>query len=118
LLEALGVVGNVDLFLGNDTGLTHYAARFGVPTIGIFSGIDPTATWAPVGEGTTVLKAPVPCSPCHILHLEDCRNNHECMNGISVAAVKRAIRAALLKRAPWRNGTGVPPHPRDRGAAV
>jgi ADP-heptose:LPS heptosyltransferase len=97
LLDALKVVGNTDLFVGNDTSLTHYAARFGVPTIGLFSGIDPTAVWVPVGEHATVLKAPVACSPCHILHLEHCVNNHACMIDIPVTAVKRVIRRTLLK---------------------
>jgi ADP-heptose:LPS heptosyltransferase len=112
LMEALSIVGGVDLFLGNDTGLTHYAARFGTPTIGLFSGIDPTVVWAPVGTHATVLKAPVACSPCHILHLDDCRNNHQCMIGITVAAVKRAIRTALLRPAPQHhNGASPATHP-------
>jgi ADP-heptose:LPS heptosyltransferase len=99
LLEAIGVVGHAGLFVGNDTSLTHYAARLGVPTVALFSGIDPTAVWAPVGEHVTVLRAPVPCSPCHILRIEDCRNSHACMNNITVAAVKRVIRKAVLQGA-------------------
>jgi ADP-heptose:LPS heptosyltransferase len=97
LREALGVVGEADLFVGNDTSLTHYAARLGVATVGIFSGIDPTAVWAPVGENVAVIKAPVPCSPCHILQLSDCRNRHACMDNIPVESVKRLIRKTLLK---------------------
>ena len=97
LIDAIGLLGLCDLFIGNDTGLTHYAARLGTPTVAIFSGIDPTATWAPLGANVTVIRAPVPCSPCHILHLEDCRNGHACMESIPVEAVQTAIRRHLAK---------------------
>lgn len=97
LTDAIGLLGHCDLFIGNDTGLTHYAARLGTPTIAIFSGIDPTATWAPVGTNVTVIRAPVPCSPCHILRLEDCRHGHACMQSIPLEDVQTAIRRSLAK---------------------
>lgn len=97
LVEAIGLVGHSDLFVGNDTGLTHYAARLGIPTIAIFSGIDPTAVWAPVGTDVTVVRAPVACSPCHILRLEDCRHRHACMQSIPVQDVQAAIRRGLAR---------------------
>jgi len=93
--EALRVIAHADLFFGNDTALTHYAARLDTPTVAVYSGIDPTAVWAPVGRHVTVIKAPVPCSPCHILLLEDCRFGHACMQNIPPAVVKPVIRKAL-----------------------
>lgn len=98
LPEALAVIAHSDLFLGNDTALTHYAARLDTPTVAVYSGIDPTAVWAPVGRHVTVLKAPVPCSPCHILHLEDCHFGHACMQNIPTSLVKPAIRKILTRR--------------------
>lgn len=97
LPEAIATVGSVDLFVGNDTGLTHYAAQFGVPTVAIFSGIDPTAVWAPIGDHVTIVKSSVSCSPCHILRLEDCSHDHVCMRNIQVQTVKRVIRRHLAR---------------------
>ena len=96
LTESIGLLSRASIYLGNDTGLTHVAARLGIPTVAIYSGIDPTGMWAPVGPEVTVLKAPVPCSPCHILLLEDCHHDHACIRRIGEEAVRRALRLRLL----------------------
>jgi heptosyltransferase-3 len=45
------------LFIGADTGPTHLAAQFGLPTLALFGPTDP-AVWSPVGPVVTVLAAP------------------------------------------------------------
>jgi ADP-heptose:LPS heptosyltransferase len=96
LNEAIGLIAQASIFIGNDSALTHVAARMNIPTVAIFSGIDPTVMWAPVGGNVTVLRAPVPCSPCHILHMRDCRGDHACILNISDSAVQAAVRAYVL----------------------
>ncbi len=100
LAQALGLMKRSDLFIGNDSGLTHFAARMDVPTVAIYSGIDPTETWAPRGTDLAVVKAPVSCSPCHILKLEDCRFGHACIRAISVPFVRGVVRNALMRSCP------------------
>lgn len=39
LLEFVSTVGNVDVYIGNDTGTTHISAGLGLPTVCIFSGL-------------------------------------------------------------------------------
>lgn len=97
LHQAIGVIAAADMFIGNDTSLTHYAARLGIPTIAIFSGIDPTASWSPVGNDVTIIRSRVPCSPCHILHIEDCQHAHTCVQSIEVDFVKSVVRCKLLE---------------------
>jgi ADP-heptose:LPS heptosyltransferase len=94
--EAIGLIPHASLFIGNDSALTHVAARLGVQTVALFSGIDPTVMWAPLGEHVTVLRAPVPCSPCHILRFQDCRGEHACILNITEASVRAAVRKILL----------------------
>lgn len=94
--QAVNLVAQASLFIGNDSGLTHVAARLDIPTVVLFSGIDPVVMWAALGRHVTVLRAPVPCSPCHILQMEDCRGGHACMLNVSESAVRASVRSALM----------------------
>jgi len=91
LEKSFSVIKHADLFLGNDSGLTHAAAMLNVPTVALYSGIDPIATWGPLGANVTAVKATVPCSPCHLTHITDCSNGHVCMRSIAVDTVKQSI---------------------------
>jgi heptosyltransferase-1 len=44
LADAAGLIGGAAAVMGVDTGLTHLAAAFGVPTAGIYCATDPAAT--------------------------------------------------------------------------
>ena len=94
--QAVNLVSQASLFIGNDSGLTHVAGRVGIPTVVLFSGIDPPIMWAALGDNVTILRVPVPCSPCHILHFEECINDHACMRDLSEASVRAAVRRQLL----------------------
>ena len=44
LREAAGLLGQAHVVFGVDTGLAHLAVALGVPTVGIYTATDPTAT--------------------------------------------------------------------------
>jgi ADP-heptose:LPS heptosyltransferase len=94
--EAIGIIARASVYIGNDTGLTHVAARLGVQSVVLFSGVDPTAKYAPLGTSTTILTFPVPCSPCHIIHLKDCVGARACMMNISLSAVQTVVLKHLI----------------------
>jgi len=48
---------NCCCYLGNDAGMTHLAALFGLPTIVLFGPSDPD-TWQPVGDQVSVIHEP------------------------------------------------------------
>ncbi len=50
-------------FLGNDSGLTHLAARVGARGVALFGPTDPRA-WRPLGDRVRVLYAPQVCPRC------------------------------------------------------
>lgn len=55
-LPTLGaVLHDADLYIGNDSGVTHLAASMGAPTIAIFGPTDPLV-WGPRGPSTELLQ--------------------------------------------------------------
>jgi len=57
LRETMGVLANLTLFLGNDTGVNHIAAALGTPTVALF-GPTPAHKWGWEGPQNRVLLAP------------------------------------------------------------
>ena len=57
LRETMGVLANLTLFLGNDTGVNHIAAALGTPTIALF-GPTPAHKWGWDGPRNRILVAP------------------------------------------------------------
>ena len=49
--------------VGVDTGLTHLAAAFGLPTVALFSSTVPGLT-GPRGRATEIVASSAPCAPC------------------------------------------------------
>ncbi len=50
LNEAAAVLGQASAVIGVDTGLTHLAAAFGIPTVGIYTATDPGLTGLHAGK--------------------------------------------------------------------
>ncbi len=107
LPQAITLLRRAALYIGNDSGLTHLAARLGVPTIALYSGISPVGSWAPVGPDVTVLHAPVACSPCHIQELRDCVGKQACLLNISEVFVQEIVAQKLSPHR--RDGTQATP---------
>lgn len=50
----LSLLKEASLYIGHDSGITHLAAMFGVPTIALFKNSHPSK-WAPLGPDVTVV---------------------------------------------------------------
>jgi len=57
LRETMGVLTQLALFVGNDTGVTHIAASLGIPTVSLF-GPTSAQKWGEQGPRNHVLAAP------------------------------------------------------------
>ncbi|MFH1739613.1 MAG: glycosyltransferase family 9 protein [bacterium] len=55
LPDVAALLGNTDLFLGHDSGITHLAAAVGCRTVAVFRSTDPRV-WAPRGEHVRVVE--------------------------------------------------------------
>ena len=81
------------LLLTNDTGTMHLAALLGVPVVAVFGSTEPRLT-GPLGNGHTILRHHVECSPCF---LRECPIDFRCMKAVSVDEVAGAVVSMLAK---------------------
>ncbi|MFZ5453394.1 MAG: lipopolysaccharide heptosyltransferase II [Thermodesulfobacteriota bacterium] len=91
LRQALGVLTRLSLLITNDSGLMHAAAALGAPQVALFGSTDPTAT-GPFTDRATVLRHPLPCSPCF---KRTCDLDYRCLLDISVPEVLDAAKGWL-----------------------
>ena len=98
LTQAFSVIAMSDLYVGNDSGLTHAAARLDVPTLAVYSGVAPIESWAPSGRNVTIVHAPVACAPCYLPSLEWCETGHECVRAIDFDFVRAQARSLIERR--------------------
>lgn len=84
------IIKRSNLFVGNDSGITHLAAAVGTPTITIFGPTDPRM-WGPRGEQVKILYKKSPCSPCSFDTRRNCFSQI-CLEGVIVEDVISEIR--------------------------
>ncbi len=84
------IIKRSNLFVGNDSGITHLAAAVGTPTITIFGPTDPRM-WGPRGEQVKILYKKSPCSPCSFDTRRNCFSQI-CLEGVTVEDVISEIR--------------------------
>jgi ADP-heptose:LPS heptosyltransferase len=71
LAELAALLSLADVYLGNDSGVTHLAAAVGAEAIVLFGPTD-AAAWAPRGETAHLLSLGVECSPCNRTAMKSC----------------------------------------------
>jgi heptosyltransferase-2 len=95
LLELAALLHLCRLLVTNDTGTMHVATAVGTRVVAIFGPTDPRTT-SPLGEGHTIIRKEVSCSPCL---KRVCTEDHRCMDLIGVEEVYRTVSAHLKRRA-------------------
>jgi ADP-heptose:LPS heptosyltransferase len=65
------LLARTELYLGNDSGVSHLAAALGVVTAVLF-GPSNVARWSPQGKNVTVLTQNTECSPCTVSTMKSC----------------------------------------------
>jgi heptosyltransferase-2 len=93
LLELAALLEQCRMLVTNDTGTMHVAAAVGTRVVAIFGPTDPRTT-APLGEGHTIVRRAMPCSPC--LKRVCPEGHHACMRQIPVSEVLTAVDASLF----------------------
>jgi len=86
------------LFVGNDSGPTHMAAKLGVPTLCIFSGAADYRVWQPIGSNVKIIRTDIKCSPCSLMRREQCPIDVKCLTSITVEDVFGAAMDMLAGR--------------------
>jgi ADP-heptose:LPS heptosyltransferase len=83
------VIARCSLYVGNDSGISHLAAALGAPTAAVF-GPSNINRWAPRGKTVLVLRHEVPCSPCAVSVMKNCRHRN-CLAALTPAEVIRQL---------------------------
>lgn len=79
-----------DLYLGNDSGVSHLAAAVGTRTVALFGPSD-ERQWAPRGPRVTILRRSIAGSPCHDPTVKPCPD-HVCLAQLTPAQVLHELR--------------------------
>ena len=78
----------------HDSGPMHIAAALDRPMACILGPTEPRRT-GPFGRMEAVVRANLPCSPCFVRRLSQCKYRHECMHRIGVEDVLARVQAGL-----------------------
>ncbi len=94
LSQAFALIGRLDLFVTNDSGLMHAAAALDTPQVALVGSTDHIAT-APSSRNAVMVRKEVGCNPCL---KDECPTDHRCMDQLSVDMVMAACRKILNKK--------------------
>jgi hypothetical protein len=106
LAQAAALLARSDVYLGNDSGITHLAAAAGARTIAIF-GPSNARQWAPRGKKVTIVSRKIECSPCQIPQMKNCPH-HACLTELhptNVISVMSTLELARIIRAAHDRGS-------------
>lgn len=100
LEQSIALMGRCEVFIGNDSGLTHLASGRGCRVVVIYGSTTTSLGFEPWGPHSTVEVANLPCRPCHVHGRNSCPLGHfKCMEELTVdlveGAVKRSVRRSL-----------------------
>jgi ADP-heptose:LPS heptosyltransferase len=82
-----------DLYIGNDSGISHLAASLGTRSMAFFGPTDPLL-WKPLGENVRIVKSEVECAPCADDKSRGCRERR-CLASVSPDRLYREARRVL-----------------------
>ena len=99
LREMTAILARAAVVLCHDSAPMHLAAAQHRPMVCILGPTNPART-GPYGTDATVLQVDLPCVPCYLRNLSQCRFNHQCMQEVSAPQVMRAVAAALQDHPP------------------
>jgi ADP-heptose:LPS heptosyltransferase len=102
--QVVALLARVDLYLGNDSGLTHLAAALGVRTVALFGPSD-IERWAPRGRKVTLLAQKVECSPCELDMMRNCPHR-KCLSALSPDSVIAELHRLATGVTLTRGGSG------------
>jgi ADP-heptose:LPS heptosyltransferase len=98
-----------ELYLGNDSGVSHLAAGLGVVTAVLFGPSD-VAHWVPRGKNVTVMTQNVDCAPCTLSTMKSCPHR-KCLTTLEPEYVIRKLDALAQAITLTRGGVRIRVNP-------
>ena len=98
LEQSIALLGRCDLFIGNDSGLTHLASGRGCRVVVIYGSTTTALGFEPWGPHSVVEVEGLPCRPCDVHGLRACPLGHfKCMEDLTVDLVEGAVKRSLRR---------------------
>lgn len=105
LAQAAALLAKSDVYLGNDSGISHLAAAVGVLTIALFGPSDPLR-WSPRGPKITVINRRLDCAPCSNAIMKSCLHR-ACLTGLRPEEITEKLARLLEVSTLTRGGVGI-----------
>ncbi len=105
LAKLAALLSRSDVYLGNDSGVSHLAAALGVPAVVLF-GPSAVARWAPRGNDVTVVTQNVECAPCSVPAMKSC-SHRRCLATLKVDYVVKKLAYLAENLTLTRGGVGI-----------
>ncbi len=93
LAELAAIIARSDVYLGNDSGVTHIAAALGISTVALF-GPSNGQKWRPQGKRVHILKHEIECAPCSVAAMKSC-GHRSCLRALKPDEVIEQLHALL-----------------------
>lgn len=96
--DVVKLVRKAACVVGNNSGITHLSAWFGVPTVCVFAGSHRREEWFPMAANAVTVSRAIGCAPCHLHRAAQCPYGKACLDKIEPGAVAEAVLEAMNKR--------------------
>ncbi len=96
LRQLTAVLDRAAVVLTHDSGPMHIADAVDTPLVAICGPTNPSRT-GPYRQRSGVIQADLPCVPCYLKHLHQCRYDQECMTAVTVELVAGSLTAAMTR---------------------
>lgn len=93
--DVIALVRGAACVVGNNSGVTHVSAWFGVPTICVFSGSHRRGEWHPMGASARTISSVIGCAPCHLHRAAQCPYGKACLGRIAPELVADMVFEAM-----------------------
>jgi ADP-heptose:LPS heptosyltransferase len=90
LRHLAAVLAELQLYVGNDSGVTHLAAALRGPAVAAIFGPSDPVIWAPQGKRSIVITPEQPCAPCTAGRQIDC-GDPVCLSRLAPEKILAAI---------------------------
>jgi len=94
LRDLIALIDASSILISNESGPMHVAVALGRPVAGVVGPTNPRRN-GPFSANSRIVRHPLPCSPCYLKKLSQCRHEHACMRGVEAAEVIEAVEALL-----------------------
>lgn len=99
LVDCNSIIAHAQAFVGNDSGLTHMAALYDIPSVAIFGPTHESLGFRPWQNYASIASLNLSCSPCGTHGSHACPiKTHACMRDLKPELVFSHLKAMLDKK--------------------